>query len=1057
MNNIYPQVSSSPDVPKIEEAILALWEKNSTFQASVEGKKNNPADEKDLGEYVFYDGPPFANGLPHYGHLVTSFVKDTVPRYQTMRGKRVPRRFGWDCHGLPAEMKAEQETGISGRNEVIAFGIDKFNDACRTSVMQYADEWRQYVTRMARWVDFDNDYKTLDITYMESVMWAFSELYKKGLMYEGMRVLPYSWAAETVLSNHETKLDDSYRERDDPALTIAFRVKQLSDEANVALADVLGDIPLNIVAWTTTPWTLPSNLALAVGPDIEYSIVRKDGQGYLLATAALAKYEKELGDADVIAAFHGQALENTTYEPLFPFFADAEGAFKVFAPDFVTTEDGTGIVHLAPYGEDDFELLNANGIEIPVAVDHQGKFDSRVPDYQGQMVFDANANIIKDLKANGVVIRHESYRHSYPHCWRTDQPLIFRPMSSWFVKVTAIKDRMLELNQEINWIPDHIKDGRFGTWLEGARDWSISRNRFWGAPIPVWKSDDPQYPRVDVYGSLDEIERDFGRRPADLHRPEIDSLTRPNPDDPTGKSTMRRVEEVLDCWFESGSMSFAQVHYPFENREWFDSHFPGDFIVEYINQTRGWFYTMHVLATALFDKPAFKTCISHGIVLGSDGRKVSKRLKNYPDPLEMFDKFGSDAMRWLLQSSPILRGLDLIVNEEAFANATRSAILPLWNSYYFFTLYANSDGIVASRVTDSENILDRYILAKTRTYIEDATKAMDDNDLFLASELFENHLDVLTNWFIRGSRERFWRHEHDEDKINAYNTLFTVLDLTCRAVAPLLPLVSENIWRGLNIGSHSELSEESSVHLATWPLDDAQALPDDQDLIDSMDLVREICSNALAIRRAANLRTRLPLNEVVISGPRALLAERFADTIKNEVNVKHIRFETDASGFGKEKLNLVPAVMAPRHGGDAPKVFAGYKKGDWSLAGGVMTVGGIELADDEYTLVLEPVDPDSARALDDRTTIVTLDLEVTEDLAREGLARDIVRAIQEERKGLGLNITDRIKAQIIGGVDANLAVNAHGEMIAGEVLADEIEVNINESTDGTFSVSVAAS
>lgn len=1052
---VYPEVSSSPNVPAIEEAILDLWEKNGTFQASVEGKKNNPADEKDRGEYVFYDGPPFANGLPHYGHLVTSFVKDTVPRYQTMRGKRVPRRFGWDCHGLPAEMKAEAETGISGRNEVIEYGIDKFNDACRTSVMQYADEWRQYVTRMARWVDFDNDYKTLDVTYMESVIWAFSELYKKGLMYEGLRVLPYSWAAETVLSNHETKLDDSYRERDDPALTIAFRVKHLSDAANVVLADVLGDMPLNIVAWTTTPWTLPSNLALAVGPDIEYSIVARDEKGtrsaYLLATAALAKYEKELGDGDVIATVPGHALVDTTYEPLFPYFAQTPGAFKVFGPDFVTTEDGTGIVHLAPYGEDDFELLSANGIEIPVAVDHQGKFDSRVPDYQGQMVFDANANIIKDLKAAGVVLRHESYRHSYPHCWRTDQPLIFRPMSSWFVKVTAIKDRMLELNQEINWIPEHIKDGRFGTWLEGARDWSISRNRFWGAPIPVWKSDDPNYPRIDVYGSLDEIERDFGRRPTDLHRPEIDSFTRPNPDDPTGKSTMRRVEEVLDCWFESGSMSFAQVHYPFENREWFDSHFPGDFIVEYINQTRGWFYTMHVLATALFDRPAFKTCISHGIVLGSDGRKVSKRLKNYPDPLEMFDKFGSDAMRWLLQSSPILRGLDLIVNEEAFANATRSAILPLWNSYYFFTLYANSDKLVGEHVNDSENILDRYMLAKTRTYIEDTTKAMDDNDLFLASSLFENHLDVLTNWFIRGSRERFWRHEHDNDKINAYNTLFTVLDLTCRAVAPLLPLVSENIWRGLH-ASEVANNDMLSVHLAMWPLEDAQALPADQDLIDSMDLVREICSNALAIRRAANLRTRLPLNEIVVSGPRALLAQRFADTIKNEVNVKNIRFETDASEFGKQKLNLVPAVMAPRHGADAPKVFAGYKKGEWTLLDGVMTVGGIVLADDEYTLVLEPVDPERARALDDRTTIVTLDLDVTEDLAREGLARDIIRAIQEERKGLGLNITDRIHAEIVGGVEANLAVNEHGEMIASEVLADTIQVNINESTDGTFSV-----
>ena len=1047
---IYPEVTSSPNVPAIEEAVLAIWEKNGTFQASVEGKKNNPADEKESGEYVFYDGPPFANGLPHYGHLVTSFVKDTVPRYQTMKGKRVARRFGWDCHGLPAEMKAEKETGISGRNAVIEYGINKFNDACRTSVMQYRDEWEQYVTRMARWVDFDNDYKTLDLDYMESVIWAFGELYKKGLIYEGMRVLPYSWAAETVLSNHETKLDDSYRERDDPALTVAFSVDQLSEAAATQLSGVLGSVPLSILAWTTTPWTLPSNLGLAVGPDIEYSIVIHDNDGsrnaYVLATAALAKYEKELGEAEVVATLQGRALQGTTYKPLFPFFADTPDAFRVFAPDFVTTEDGTGIVHLAPYGEDDFELLNQHGIEIPVAVDHQGKFDSRVPDYQGQMVFDANSNIVKDLKAAGRVIRHESYRHSYPHCWRTDQPLIFRPMSSWFVQVTAIKDRMLELNQEITWIPEHVKDGRFGTWLEGARDWSISRNRFWGAPIPVWKSDDPSYPRVDVYGSLDEIERDFGKRPTDLHRPEIDSFTRPNPDDPTGKSTMRRVEEVLDCWFESGSMSFAQVHYPFENREWFDSHFPGDFIVEYINQTRGWFYTMHVLATALFDRPAFKTCVSHGIVLGSDGRKVSKRLKNYPDPLEMFDEFGSDAMRWLLQSSPILRGLDLIVDRDAFANATRSAILPLWNSYYFFTLYANSDKIEAKHVTDSDNILDRYMLAKTRHYIEDTSKALDEIDLFLASSFFESHLDVLTNWFIRRSRERFWRHEHDADKTNAYNTLFTVLDLTCRAVAPLLPLVSENIWRGLHAPQVSS-NDTLSVHLETWPLEDAQLLPEDQELIDAMDLVREVCSNALAIRRAANLRTRLPLNEIIVSGPRALLVERFADIIKDEINVKNIRIESDASAYGKQKLNLVPAVMAPRHGADAPKVFAGYKKGDWTLVDDVMTVGGITLAEDEYVLVLEPLDSNSARALDDRETIVTLDMNVTPELAREGLARDIIRAIQEARKGIDLNITDRICATVTGNVNVQQAIDVHAEMIATEVLADSIKVVVDANPD----------
>lgn len=554
--------------------MLALWEKNRTFQASVQGKKNNPADEADDGEYVFYDGPPFANGLPHYGHLVTSFVKDTVPRYQTMKGKRVPRRFGWDCHGLPAEMQAEKETGISGRAAVMEFGIDKFNDACRTSVLQFTNEWEQYITRMARWVDFENDYKTLDITYMESVMWAFSELHKKGLVYEGLRVLPYSWAAETVLSNHETKLDDSYRERDDPAVTVAFKVTKPS--AKLSSIDV-GGLDVYMVAWTTTPWTLPSNLALVVGPDIEYSVMVGEREGaraaYVFATAAVRKYEKELDGFEVVGTLLGSELLDTGYEPLFPYFADSENAFRVLNGGYVSTEDGTGVVHTAPgFGEDDFAICQTNNIAIVVPVDDQGKFTKAVSDYVGQNVFEANPNIIKDLKKRGNIVRHDTIRHSYPHCWRTDEPLIYRAMSSWFVEVTKIKKRMLEHNQSINWIPEYVKDGAFGMWLEGARDWSISRNRFWGSPIPVWKSDDDTYPRIDVYGSLDEIERDFGRRPNDLHRPEIDSFTRPNPDDPTGKSTMRRVDEVLDCWFESGSMPYAQVHYPFENQEWFDSH-----------------------------------------------------------------------------------------------------------------------------------------------------------------------------------------------------------------------------------------------------------------------------------------------------------------------------------------------------------------------------------------------------------------------------------------------------------------------------------------------------
>ncbi|MEA3214558.1 MAG: isoleucyl-tRNA synthetase, partial [Acidimicrobiia bacterium] len=600
-NRPYPDVPVRADYPGIERRVLRFWKDDGTFQASIEQRAVE-------SEYIFFDGPPFANGLPHYGHLLTGYVKDVVPRYQTMRGRRVPRRFGWDTHGLPAEMEAEKELALSGRKAITDYGIDRFNDYCRTSVLRYTREWEEYVTRQARWVDFKHDYKTMDVSYMESVMWAFSELWKKGLVYEAYRVMPYSWGAQTPLSNFEIRLDDATRPRQDPAITVAFDVDPLNGD----------EPPTRILAWTTTPWTLPSNLALAVGPDLEYAVMEEDGVRYILGVGALARYEKELVNATQVGTVRGSDLVGRTYRPLFPYFEGHRNSFRVLAGDFIDDAEGTGVVHMAPgFGEDDQRVCEANGIELVVPVDDEGRFTDEVTDFVGQNVFDANAAIIRWLKDEGRIVRHDTYTHNYPHCWRTDTPIIYRAMSSWYVEVTAFKNRLLETNQEINWIPGHVRDGAFGKWLEGARDWSISRNRFWGAPIPVWRSDDPAYPRVDVYGSIEELQRDFGVEVKDLHRPFIDSLVRPNPDDPTGRSLMRRVPEVLDCWFESGSMPFAQEHYPFENKEWVDSH-TADFIVEYIAQTRGWFYTMHVLSVALFDRPAFQNCICHGVVLDSD-------------------------------------------------------------------------------------------------------------------------------------------------------------------------------------------------------------------------------------------------------------------------------------------------------------------------------------------------------------------------------------------------------------------------------------------------------
>ncbi|WP_433610306.1 isoleucine--tRNA ligase [Dactylosporangium sp. CA-139114] len=1001
-------VPASPNLPEVEREVLDYWSGDETFQASVDQR---PAGDNGSNEFVFYDGPPFANGLPHYGHLLTGYAKDVVPRYKSMKGFRVERRFGWDCHGMPAEVEAEKQLGITTKAEILQLGVDKFNAATKESVLRYTGEWERYVTRQARWVDFTNDYKTLDLPYMESVMWAFKTLHDKGLVYEGFRVLAYCWRCETPLSNTELRMDeDVYRDRQDPALTVAFTLET-------------GE---KILVWTTTPWTLPSNLAIAVGPEIEYALFEEDGQRYILAESRLGAYEKELAGATRVGSVSGAELVGRRYTPLFGFLADTPNAFQVIGADFVTTEDGTGVVHMAPaFGEDDQNACASVGIPTVVTVDEHTRFTSLVPDYQGLQVFEANKPVIRDLKAAGVVVRHDSYTHSYPHCWRCDTPLVYKAVSSWFVQVTAFRDRMVELNQQITWTPEHIKEGSFGKWLANARDWSISRNRFWGSPIPVWKSDDPQYPRVDVYGSLDELERDFGVRPSDLHRPEIDNLTRPNPDDPTGQSVMRRVPEVLDCWFESGSMPFAQVHYPFENSDWFEHHYPGDFIVEYIGQTRGWFYTMHVLATALFDRPAFRNCVSHGILLGEDGRKMSKSLRNYPDVYRVFDEYGSDAMRWFLVSSPVLRGGDMPVTEPGIRDAVRHVLLPLWNVYYFFSLYANADGYTARRRTDSADLLDRYVLAKTGELVATVGRQLDAYDISGACGTVRAYLDALTNWYVRRSRDRFWSGDHD-----AFDTLFTVLTTLAQVVAPLAPLTAEEIFRGL--------TGERSVHLTDWPA--AEDFPADHGLVAEMDAVREVCSAALSLRKARGLRVRLPLSTLTVATPDAEALRPFAALVADEVNVKTVEFTADVAAHCTPVLTLVPRVLGPRLGGQVQQVIKAVKAGDWSQAGGVVTAGGVELSEGEYDLKLVAADPTQSAPLPGGEGVVVLDSTVTPQLSAEGVARDLVRVIQQARRDADLNVSDRIVVVVDGPESVASALAAHDSFVAGETLANSVSL-----------------
>ena len=1061
-------VPSSVNFPKVEELVLKYWDEDGTFQASIDARD---AGQDGSNEFVFYDGPPFANGLPHYGHLLTGYVKDLVARYQTQLGRRVERRFGWDTHGLPAELEAMKQLGMTDKAQIEAMGIDKFNDACRSSVMKYAGEWQEYVTRQARWVDFDNDYKTLNVEYMESVLWAFKQLHSKGLTYNGYRVLPYCWKDETPLSNHELRMDDDvYKDRQDQTVTVTFPI--LAGES--ALSQELAGVAA--IAWTTTPWTLPTNQALAVGPKVSYAVVPvgPNGSGtgasaekFLLAADLVAAHAKDLGYDDgaaattaVTATYAGAELEGLKYEPLWDYFADDEKygtakSWQFLVADYVTTTDGTGIVHQAPaYGEEDQKVCEQYGIPVVLSVDEGAKFlplfaGGPLSEIAGVQVFDANKTITRVVKDAGRLVRQASYVHSYPHCWRCRTPLIYRAVSSWYVQVTAFKDRLVELNQDINWIPGNVKDGQFGKWLANARDWSISRNRYWGSPIPVWQSDDPEYPRTDVYGSLAEMQADFGRLPVnkegevDLHRPFIDELTRPNPSDPRtpeqGQSTMRRVEDVLDVWFDSGSMPYGQVHYPFENEDWFNTHNPADFIVEYIGQTRGWFYMLHVLSTALFDRPAFKNVISHGIVLGSDGQKMSKSLRNYPDVSEVLDRDGADAMRWFLMASPILRGGNLVVTEQGIREGVRQVILPLWNVYSFFTLYANTanegKGYDAKlRYDDYSDPMDQYLMANTGDLVREMETKLNDYDVSGACDSLRSYFDMLTNWYVRRSRGRFF-----DENVDAFDALYTALETVCRVAASLLPLVTEEVWRGLTGGR--------SVHLTDWP--NADLFLANAALVDQMDQIQQVCSTGSSLRKAAKLRVRLPLAELTVVAPNAAALNDGAAIVAEELNIRSVRFvdSADASPeeFGiSQKLVVNARAAGPRLGKNVQLAIKGSKSGDWSVTDGVVTAGGLALEESEYTLETVVADGHdggkSAVAMLPGGGFVVLNTELTPELEAEGTARDMIRAIQQARKDTGLQVSDRIRTIISAPQDVIDALHANAELVKGETLTLKLEL-----------------
>jgi isoleucyl-tRNA synthetase len=1069
----YPTVNPNPDFAALEEEVLHFWKENGTFQQSIDQRAGGNGND-----YVFYDGPPFANGLPHYGHLLTGYVKDAIARYHTMKGKRVERRFGWDCHGLPAEMGAEKELNITGRAAIMEYGIGKFNDYCRNNVMRYVSDWEYYVGRQGRWVDFKNDYKTMDKDFMESVIWAFSELYKKDYVFEAFRVMPYSWAAETPLSNFETRMDNATREREDKAAYVKFKLKDKPEELST-------EENCYIVAWTTTPWTLPSNLALAIG-NLEYGYINirtKDGvketyiastpylpklaadldkQGYQVTFAQAAAGEKKDEKLKLIdGAFAKEDLIGLAYEPLFPYFAETKNAFRVIdGGEAVTEGEGTGVIHMAPgFGEVDQKICKENGIEVVVPVDGQGKFTGEIYDLpdlklQGLIVVPdtrlnagdihiadedraqhidvkdvlkyglANMRIVRWLKAHGKLVKDEPYKHNYPHCWRTDTPVIYRAMSSWYVAVTKFRDRAVELNQQINWIPGHVKDGQMGHMLATAPDWSISRNRFWGTPIPIWRAPSG---KMMVPGSIAEIEAWSGKKVEDLHRPFIDAITFERDGE-----TYTRVEDVFDCWFESGSMPYAQLHYPFENKQLFEENFPADFITEYVGQTRGWFNTLIMLSTALFDKPPFKNCICHGVVLDEEtGLKYSKRLKNYKDPKEVMDSFGADALRWMMLASPVMRGADIGVDPEGkfIRDVVRLNIKPLWSAYNFFTLYANADGVKAKEIATSENLLDRYILAKAKAAVQAVQASMDAYETTGACDAITGVFDVLNNWYIRRSRARFWADELSADKQAAYDTLYTVLTLLCRASAPLLPFASEMVYRGL-------VGTDSSVHLTDFP--DVSAIDSAEALVADMDRVRDACTSMGSIRSAENIRNRQPLASATLYGSGAERLKPFAALMEDEINVKEIRFADSLEGVAEFTLSIDFKVAGKRLGPKMKAVGVAAKAGDWRRDGAAIIVGGEAMEAGEYTLQLKPLVTKGAQRLASNDAMVVLDLAITPELEAEGRARDLVRMIQQARKDAGLNVADRIALALDIPGDFAAALATHRDYIAQQVLAVSI-------------------
>lgn len=1068
----FSAVQSQIQFPRIEEEILKFWKNNNIFQKSMLETKGNDA-------FVFYDGPPFATGLPHYGHLLAGTLKDIVPRYWTMRGHYIERRFGWDCHGLPVENEMEKEFKVSGKKDIEKLGIYIFNEACRSIVLRYTNQWEHIVNRVGRWVDFVNQYRTMDPSYMESIWWVFKQIWEKKLIYQGFRVQPYCPRCSTPLSNFE--VNEGYKDTTGPSITVSF-----------PLAD---DSKTKILVWTTTPWTLPSNVALAVGPDITYVKVQDGENRFILAKDRLSSYYKDISSVTVISEFTGKELEGICYIPMFDYFAQKDSRFfHVTTASFVSTEDGTGIVHIAPaFGEDDFQVGQKLGLQIVCPVDEEGKFTDEVPEYKGKLVYEADDEIIRYIKSIGRLIHRATINHRYPFCYRCDTALIYKAITTWFMQIEPLKNNMLANNQTIHWVPSHLQNGRFGKGIESAPDWNISRNRYWGTPIPIWMC---ECGHKEVVGSLKELHTLTGKGnesagkkihadavkaierrlhdesktriesfgidaswaeklencnicPDDIHRHIIDEL---QIHCPKCNSIMKRTSEVLDCWFESGSMPYAQMHYPFENQKRFEDNFPADFIAEGLDQTRGWFYTLTVLASALFNKPAFKNVIVNGIILSEEGKKLSKRLKNYAPPEEILNKLGADALRLFLINSPAVKAEDLRFSEKGVMEMSRAVLLPFWNAYSFFVTYANVDKWSPENCRPPQNgsELDKWIVSLLNNTISSINVEMEQYNLYKVVPLLVDYIDNLTNWYIRRSRRRFWKSENDQDKMVAYSTLYYVLVEFSKVMSPFLPFLTEAIYRNLAAGKLPDAPV--SVHLNPYP----QAVEGRTDLAleRKMRLIRQSVTMGRALRSRFIIKTRQPLNEFVIivrDNDTLVLLKQMEDMIKEELNVKNVRFDTAEEAVvsisAKANFKKLGKTYGPKMKDAAALIEKLTIEQIRNLERGQkIEVEGREIGFDD--IEIRRTKKEGIEVETEGELTVALDTTITEELFQEGLAREFINRIQNIRKTSGLNVTDRINIQCDCPDDLAAALNSFYDYICSETLATELFCKNENITNG---------